>query len=440
MGQNQYIVALEIGSSKIVGAIGEKTSVGVEVSHLEEEKLINCVRYGCIQNVENTKSCVNRILKKLENRIDGTIKEVYLGVSGRSLHSETCEVTRALDASKSITNEVINDIISDAHHGSFNNYDIIDIVPRTFFVDKNETKNPSGQFGSSIDIKLNQIVAKPTIKLNLDRVMSIGVKVKNYLVTPLVVGQEILTDSELSLGCMLVDAGAETTTVSIYKDNALVYLITLPLGGRNITHDIVTGLNVLEESAERVKKNINNPLDPNVESVNIEEVNSSDAANYIAARTGEIMANINQQLAYAGMSYTDIHNIVLIGGAAQMQGFAQKLEETTKIKVRMGSYPDSVNILDHSINRPEFIQIFSLLAKSADLIGDGESCIERSNYNDLKVNGVQQQYEATPRTEPVKEQPKQHVIVKHKFSAWDKMKEKLGRLLDENDDEEDEDN
>ena len=56
MEKTQYIVALEIGSSKIVGAIAEKTPTGhVNVSHLEEEPLSNCVRYGCVQNVENTK-------------------------------------------------------------------------------------------------------------------------------------------------------------------------------------------------------------------------------------------------------------------------------------------------------------------------------------------------------------------------------------------------
>ena len=56
MTKTQYIVALEIGSSKIVGAIAEKNLSGyVQVNHLEVEKLINSVRYGCVQNVENTK-------------------------------------------------------------------------------------------------------------------------------------------------------------------------------------------------------------------------------------------------------------------------------------------------------------------------------------------------------------------------------------------------
>ena len=389
MSNSQYIAALEIGSSKIVGAIAEKTNSGyVQINHLEVEKLINSVRHGCVQNVENTKACINSIIKKLENRIDGTISEVYVGLSGRSLHSEPTEVNHNLDSTVPITEKVLDSIVSEAGRDPINNYETIQVVPRTYFVDKNETKSPSGQFGSNINIKLNLIVAKPTLKLNLDRVMSGPTRVREYLVTPLVVADEILESSEKSLGCMLVDLGAETTTVSIYKDGSLVYLTTLPLGGRNITRDIFTSLNVLEDTAERVKKNISNPLEKNVEHVSIEGVSSTDAANYIVARTGEIIANIKQQISYAGVKTVDLHNIVLIGGGAQLQGVARRIEDEIKLSVRIGSYPKSLNILDHNINRAEYVQLFSLLSRASQLLPPGESCVRLNTYSNDGFGGV----------------------------------------------------
>ena len=387
MSKSQYIAALEIGSSKIVGAIAEKTDAGyVQVNHLEVEKLVNSVRHGCVQNVENTKGCINSIIKKLENRVDGTINEVYVGFSGRSLHSEPTEVNHNLDATVPITDEVLDSIVSEAGRDPIKNYETIKVVPRTYYVDKNETKSPSGQFGSNINIKLNLIVAKPNLKLNLDRVMSGAVRVREYLVTPLVVADEILEPSEKSLGCMLVDLGAETITVSIYKDGSLVYLTTLPLGGRNITRDITVGLNVLEYTAERVKKNIRNPLDKNVDHISIEGVNSTDAANYIAARTGEIIANIKQQISYAGVKIVDLHNIVLIGGGAQLQGMARRLEDEIKLKVRLGSYPKILNILDHNINRAEYVQIFSLLSHAAQRMPYNQSCLRLNTYGNADDN------------------------------------------------------
>ena len=438
MEKNQYIVALEIGSSKIVGAIAEKTSAGyLSVRYLQEEEHINSVRYGIVQNVENIKSSINRILKNLERMVDGRVTQVYLGVSGRSLHSMVSEVNRSVGSTEAITRELIDRIIKEATSNPIRNHDTVDVVPRAYYVDKVETPNPVGQFGSSIKIRVNLIVAKPSLKLNLNRLMTFGIPAKDYIVTPLAVAERILSDSDRELGCMLVDMGAETTTVAIYKNKALIYLNTLPLGGRNLTRDVMIGLNVMEETAENVKKNINNPLDPaNASNVVIEGVNAREAANYISARTGEIIANINQLLADAEVSSDEIKSIVLIGGCAHLNGLKQKLEDTLKIKVRMGQNPPTLNILNSEINRMEYIEIFSLLAAAADRIEDGESCVELNSVVEGPVMPAAQEPEPAPSTT---RQPKGGNADggKKKASRWGEWKRRLSTLMSEDDDVDD---
>ena len=434
MEKNQYIVALEIGSSKLVGAIAEKTSAGyLSVRHLQEEKHLNSVRYGLVQNVENIKNSINRILRNLEGMVDGRITQVYMGVSGRSLHSIVSEVNRSVGSTEPITKELIDRIIHEATSTPIKNHDTVDIVPRAFYVDKVETPNPVGQFGSSIKIKVNLIVSKPALKLNLNRLMTFGIPVKDYIVTPLAVGEQILSDSDRELGCMLVDMGAETTTVTIYKNKALIYLSTLPLGGRNLTTDIMIGLKVLEETAENVKKNINNPLDPsNVSDVTIEGVGAREAANYISARTGEIIANINQQLADAGISSDDIQSIVLIGGSAHLGGLQYKLEETIKIKVRLGQNPPTLNILNPEINRMEYIEVFSLLAQAAEMIESGETCVELNKYeNGPTFEGAAASRQYTEPERPAEREPRPKKPEKR--NRWKKWTDKLSSLMSEDD-------
>lgn len=442
MEQNQYIVALEIGSSKIVGAIAEKSPSGVvSVNRLSEERMTNCVRHGCILNVENVKSAIHRIVKDMEDHIDGRITQVYVGVSGRSLHSEVSEVNRSLDSSKSITDDIIEQIIRDASRNTIKNYETIDVVPRAYYVDKSETEIPVGQIGSSIKVKVNLLVAKPTIKMNLTRVMGMiyGPEwVKDYMVTALATGEQVLSDSERSLGCMLVDIGAETTTVTIYKKGALIYMATLPLGGRTITRDIMTGANVMEETAERIKQNINNPLDvKNVDSFVIEGVSSKDAAGYISSRTGEIIANIDKQLDYAGVTKDDIRSVVLIGGGALLQGLPQKLEEMIKLKVNLGQVPKTLDVRDNKINRIEYIQVFSLLAKGAKEIAPGETCVERNNYSGPQIDpptdntkGPEVKTDETVKPSKPAKPPK---------PGWrDKFLEKIKTFMTEPEDEDDE--
>lgn len=442
MKKKQYIVALEIGSSKVVGAIAEKTEQGiVMVQHLEEEKQINCVRYGCVQNVENIKSCINHILRKLEQAVDGTINHVYVGLSGRSVHSESSEVNRSVDSSKPITREVIDGIIREVSRNAVKKYETVGVVPRTFYVDKKETEYAVGQFGSSIKIKVNLIVANPTVKLNLERVMGMGPEVKNYYITALAMGQHVLTADERKLGCMLVDMGAETTTVSIYKNSSLVYLNTLPLGGRTLTKDVANACSVLEETAERIKKNIDNPLDiTQVDSVLIEGVNSREAANYINARMGEILANVNKQLEYAEITASELTaGVVIAGGASQLKGMLNKVAEATKLKVRMANFPQTLNITNSRIlGKPEYVEVLSLLAEAAQNIDPMDTCVEVHSYDNgdaFDVHGPAAQ--PTQPAEPVKpEAPKTPKGPKgQKPGLFSNLAKRLGGLLSEPDDD-----
>ena len=430
MANNQYIVAIEICSTKIVGALAEKNSEGiVSVMHVEEEKITNCVRHGSVQNVENTKAAVARIIKKLENVVNGEIKDVYLGVNGLSLHSMPTESERNLNESKPIDNEIINSMIKSALAEPVSGYKTIKVVPRTYFVDNNETEDPVGQFGQNINIKINRIVAKETLLLNLDRVTNNLVKVKKPIVTPLAVADAVLDSNERSLGCMLVDMGAETTTVSIYKNNALLYLATIPLGGRNLTRDMTIGMKITEENAEIVKKSIADPLNPKAEAVTINEVSSKTASNYIISRTGEIIANVNAQIEFAGLQPSDFKKIVLVGMASKLKGICKKFEEICGIETRHGAAPASLNILNHDFNRFEYIEVFSIVAKAAQSMPDGYSCV-KARY--VAPTGDQGGFEVKEvETEQPKTDDKPKAPERKRMNIWKKLKSRVDDLMTE---------
>lgn len=436
MNKKQYIVAFEIGSSKVVGAVAEKTDDGrLVVQCLEDESQTNCVNYGQVQNVENIKQCIARITHVLESKLDGHITQFYVGLAGRTLHSEAGEVNRSIDATTAIQKTTIDNIMRDASRNNVKRYDTIDVVPRAFYVDKklDTTNNPVGQYGSSIKIKFNLIVANSNIMLNLKRVMA-NRDVKAYLISTLAMGNNIISKDEKRLGCMLVDMGAETTSVAIYKGGMLVYLNTLPLGGRNLTLDVANGLNVLEETAERVKKNINNPLDlHNVDDIMVEGISSREAANYINARTGEIIANINKQLEYAGVNASDISTIILTGGAAQLKGMAHKLEDATKISVREATMPNNVHFpAGTRANRPEYVQVISLIAEAARIMDPMDTCVELNSYSDghdIVINEptTEEKHVQQPETESKKPHKK--------GSLMDRLTNLLNRMASEPEDE-----
>ena len=301
-----------------------------------------------------------------------------MNLAGRSVRNVTKQVNRHLDVETAITQETINSLLQEGRQVFIKGFDVLDVVPRKFLVENVEVKNPVGTFGSDISATLNTIVGKSIIKTNLNRVVDPGIKVNDIILTPLAVANTILSYDERQLGCMLIDFGAETTTISIYKNDALLYLATLPLGGRNITRDIMS-LNILEDKAEDLKTSIGNAMatDSASNSMQIDDIAISDVSKYVVARSGEIVANINEQLNYAEVKANELGaGIILIGGGAKLNGFAELLEKTTKMKVRRGGYPSHVNILSTQAQQSDtYIQAVAIATIAAEKIAPGDNCV-----------------------------------------------------------------
>ena len=96
-------------------------------------------------------------------------------------------------------------------------------------------------------------MANASLKKNLELSFEQAkVNIAELLTSPLCLAHAVLNDNEMRSGCALVDMGADTTTVMVYKNNILRYLCVLPLGGNSITRDIAT-LQMEEEEAEKLK-------------------------------------------------------------------------------------------------------------------------------------------------------------------------------------------
>ena len=99
--------------------------------------------------------------------------------------------------------------------------------------------DPGGVPSDHIEGRFLNIIARSSVKQNIDKCFhQAGIEIADYVISPLALANAVLTNSERRSGCMLIDFGADTTTVSVYKNNLLRHLAVIPLGGSNITKDI----------------------------------------------------------------------------------------------------------------------------------------------------------------------------------------------------------
>ncbi len=371
------IIALEIGSSKIKGATGSVSPDGaLNVKAVEEEPITDIVRYGCILNVVDTAQAVRNVINRLEQReAPRKVEGVYLSIGGRSLSAQSVDIERRLPSETIIEQDIIEDITAEALEYPMNDRTIVDVTPREVLIDNRVTTRPTGVMGSHVLARLNLVSCRTQLLRTLSVVIEdrLGLNIMGTFVRPLALADLVLLNEEKKLGCMLVDFGAETTTVAIYRGGILVHLAVLPMGSRNITRDI-TALNYLEEQAEELKK-VGGSAFPTLESTHAPGQPDLVAINnYVSARAAEIIVNIVEQITYAGLTPDCLPGgIVIVGKGARLNGFNQRLEQLSHLKVRQGAPGNRLRILDGRIQIADSVDVLAILSKAAK--SDPKECM-----------------------------------------------------------------
>ena len=402
--KESYIAALEIGSSKITGAIGVWDEDNIlKVLAVEQEDSNDSVRYGIIHNPEEVASRVMRIISRLEENpivAPRLIKGVYVGLSGRSMRSIPSKVQLIYPEETEITEEILHNLRHDATAIELDtNQEILAVVPRSYQIDGLETSSPKGAMGKSIEAVFDVIIGRTELKRNIHRALSdrTGLTVKGLIITALATSDIVLTDEEKRLGCMLVDFGAETTSVSIYHKGSLCYFATLPLGGRNITRDL-TSLTLLEEKAEEIKCESGRAIPRETPStLNLNGIKLSDVSNLIVARAEEIVANVVEQIHYAGLKEKDLPGgIICVGAGAHLNGLLELLETQSGMNARMGRLPAYIQAVGQKAKRHDTIQTAAILYAGAQTGKD--SCLELPEIEETEE--IEEQTVAAENTKP----------------------------------------
>lgn len=377
----RHIVALEIGSSKIKGLVASIGELGdISVIAIEETRVNNCVRYGKIQNVQEVSARVNEIIRKLENnpRISPRkVTDVFVSIGGRTLSTVTAQAQAKFPNAIEITAETIERLKREASFGLVTDKTMLEMVPRTFIVDNSEVKNVVGTIGSHLRAVFSAIVISAVNKRNLELIKFDTAErhiTRHYVLRPIAQADLVLSSSEMQLGCSLVDLGAETTTISIYKDDVLQHIVTLPIGSRNITRDLMSGMSMTEDRAEMAKADEGSATSE-AGNADIQDASRAEINNYIQARAGEIVANIMHQIDVAGFKPQDLPGgIVLIGGGAKLRNFTRLVEIQSKMPVRRGTIEGSLRLKGIDDHRYDNIDVLSTVKYAA--VTSSIDCLE----------------------------------------------------------------
>ena len=384
-----FYVAIELGSSKVTGIAGQKKMDGsISVLAVATEDSTSLIRRGTVYNIEKTNLCIRRIIQRLQNQLQTEITLVHVGIGGQSIRTLQNNIFNDFDEATVVSHNII-DTMCDANRATkYPNQIILDVVPQEYKVDLQYQTEPVGIECNRIEGIYLNIIWRETFYRNLCKCFEQEKMPKSrYYIAPLALAENILTDSEMRNGCMLVDLGAGTTTVSIYHKSILRHIATIPIGGWNITKDIAS-FHIDEGDAEKLKLKhaaaYTNPSEINNEtklSIDTQRtITQRDFINMVEARTEEIIRNV---LAQIPAEYEDklIGGIILTGGVSNIRNLEQALREYSKCEnIRIANkVRTSVNIAKQVTAGTDIsCTALSLLLK-ADQISSGRPLSEATS-------------------------------------------------------------
>ena len=312
------------------------------------EKSADYIRKGVIYNLDKTTQSLTSIIKKLETALKASIGKVYVGIAGQSLRTIRNTEVRHLDEEIKISQELIDSLMDSNRTMPIVGYQILGVAPQEYKVGLDMTIDPVGVQTDHIEARFLNIIARSSIKLNINQCFeqaTIGIADDSEdIIAPLALADAVLTPNENRSGCVLVDMGADTTTVQIYKNNLLRHLAVIPLGGNNITKDICSQ-QIEEEDAESLKLRFAKAhIEPSEEDDENKVYQLDNRCSIkvqlfediVEARQNEILDNILNQVVLSGYENKLLAGAILTGGAANMPLMDVAFTKRTKIeKVRI---------------------------------------------------------------------------------------------------------
>ena len=154
------------------------------------------------------------------------------------------------------------------------------------------------------------------------------------MLEPLAASLAVLTGDERELGCAIVELGAGSTNVAIFHGGKIRHTGSIRMAGGHVTGDIVYGLQVTQQDAERLKERSGSAYEPLVPENDIIELPGTPGqgartahrrvlAHIMHKRMEEILQYALDEISQAGYHQRLPAGVVLTGGGALTPGIVE---------------------------------------------------------------------------------------------------------------------
>ena len=351
------LVAIDPGSFslKAMAAVSLSDPDGpLHLLGVEESRKTDCIVQGRITNTSSTGYLLSETLKLLANRTSqiASFPSAFACIGGKSMGSVSIPAKRSFKF-RTVISSVVDDMAEECRNKFKQrnpNYSLIATQPAYFQIDDVFFPGPElplGTRGENVHALYTSFYGDNRM---LDEAQSSFARSRAELESvfprPMALLEALASEEDEQLGVAIIDFGAETTSITVYKRGEYLRHKVVPLGGKHITSDI-NQMHISWQNAEALKTRYGVAAEPFLKKNPTFDIKSSVEGEpnvrmpmallteIINSRLDEILT---EPLKILQQYEKEISVVYITGGASKLNYLVDYLGQIVSIPVCYGSH------------------------------------------------------------------------------------------------------
>ncbi len=370
MKNTENLVVVHLSATAVYVVIGNVVSAkDIRIMGVGQVKN-NDFYQGQIKHRERLQGAIRQAVQEAEDTANCRVHSVWLTLATPELLSKNSagdvrvedEVVRAQDMVQALSNAKSQDLSPD--------YYLMHCCQQGIYIDNQEfmVDDAIDMVAHNITVMYHMMMMPVSSRQNIQKLLqSCDVGIDHIVFDAVTSAEYSLMPDERQQGVCLVDIGASTTSICVYKENKLIYPL-YATGSHEVTMDISADVGISMIEAERLKKTHGtvdvNSVDPSSfflfkpqgsgDEINIGTYN---LARIIEARYEQIFTEVVRQLHDADLlGYID-KGLVLSGGGSSIKGMIPFAKKLLKMPVVLTNTHPAISAYNHFDNDESFKQL-----------------------------------------------------------------------------------
>ena len=373
---------IDVGNSKVSCLIGtpvKTNNVQIKALGFGQHASIG-MSNGQVTDMKEIANSIARAVEGAETMAGFNINKIVCNLSGGRPITKIIRNKLKIENGRVAKGDILR-LLKFKNSYMIDNYEMLSSSVIKYYLDNNTcVDNPIGIYTNTLTVEMNYTYGQKSLIKNLSSAVNLcHLSVEKFFICPEASGASTMIQDERTNGAVIIDLGANITSVGVFLNNKIIFSDSIPIGGLHITSDIVRGLGTKSEDAEKIKIlhgstlshetdeyiNLDIPIISDQGEIITQKIPKAMLTAIIKPRAEEIFELIQERLNQLTPNSNYINKVVLCGGGANLNNIRELASIFFKSNVRIGR-PIGLIDLPEIVQTPSFACLTGLLIKSLE--------------------------------------------------------------------------